>query len=56
MDSTAIANTSQQAMDSAVALISNGGLQLEGLERGGCSIPFPQRDLHVVDMPSREAI
>ena len=24
----------------------------EGLEAGGCSIPFPQRDLHVVDVPA----
>jgi small conductance mechanosensitive channel len=23
----------------------------EGLEAAGCSIPFPQRDLHVVEMP-----
>lgn len=24
----------------------------EGLEAGGCSIPFPQQDLHVIDMPA----
>lgn len=24
----------------------------EGLEAGGCSIPFPQRDLHVIEMPA----
>jgi len=23
----------------------------EGLESGGSTIPFPQRDLHVIDMP-----
>ncbi len=27
----------------------------EGLEAGGCSIPFPQRDLHVIDMPSGQS-
>jgi small conductance mechanosensitive channel len=27
----------------------------EGLEAGGCSIPFPQRDLHVVTLPSAVA-
>jgi small conductance mechanosensitive channel len=26
----------------------------EGLEAGGCSIPFPQRDLHVIDMPNSQ--
>jgi small conductance mechanosensitive channel len=25
----------------------------EELEAGGCTIPFPQRDLHVLDMPAR---
>jgi len=25
----------------------------EGIEAAGCSIPFPQRDLHVIDMPPR---
>ncbi len=25
----------------------------EELEAGGCSIPFPQRDLHVLDFPSK---
>jgi small conductance mechanosensitive channel len=25
----------------------------EGLEAAGCSIPFPQRDLHVIEMPKR---
>lgn len=25
----------------------------EGLEAAGCSIPFPQRDVHVIDMPQR---
>jgi small conductance mechanosensitive channel len=27
----------------------------EELELGGCSIPFPQRDLHVISMPAAEA-
>ncbi len=26
----------------------------EGLEAGGCSIPFPQQDLHVIDMPTQQ--
>jgi small conductance mechanosensitive channel len=27
----------------------------EELEAGGCNIPFPQRDVHVIDMPARSA-
>jgi len=27
----------------------------EGLEAGGCSIPFPQRDVHVVEVPNKPA-
>jgi small conductance mechanosensitive channel len=27
----------------------------EGLEAAGCSIPFPQQDLHVITMPPRDA-
>lgn len=27
----------------------------EGLEAGGCHIPFPQRDLHVVELPEKTA-
>ena len=27
----------------------------EQLEAGGCNIPFPQRDLHVVEFPGKSA-
>ena len=27
----------------------------EGLEAAGCSIPYPQQDLHVITMPPRGA-
>jgi small conductance mechanosensitive channel len=41
--------------DSSVNLVVRPWCKKEELEAGGCSIPFPQRDIHVLEFPSKSA-